>query len=95
MLAKCANPACSAIFHYFHEGKLFAIESRATSLAGSPPADREYRGNHNSPQYYWLCSSCCHALTVQPNGDHGISLVHTETMPRTTSGKEQDTLMAA
>lgn len=26
MLAKCANPACSARFCYFHEGKLLALD---------------------------------------------------------------------
>lgn len=31
MLAKCANPACSATFHYFHEGKLFPVELRSDS----------------------------------------------------------------
>jgi hypothetical protein len=31
MLAKCANPACSATFHYLHEGKLFPVELRSDS----------------------------------------------------------------
>jgi hypothetical protein len=31
MLAKCSNPACSATFHYLHEGKLFPIELRSDS----------------------------------------------------------------
>jgi hypothetical protein len=28
MLAKCANPACSATFRYFHEGRLFVFEPK-------------------------------------------------------------------
>jgi hypothetical protein len=95
MLAKCANPACSATFRYLHEGKLFAIESKADSLKRGPPADPEYIGKSSSPQYFWLCSSCCRAMTVQPDGDHGISLVRNEKAPRSASGKEDRTLMAA
>jgi hypothetical protein len=27
MVSKCANPDCSAVFRYFHQGKLFRIET--------------------------------------------------------------------
>jgi hypothetical protein len=95
MLAKCANPVCPATFHYLHEGKLFAIESKADSLKRGPPADPEYMGKSNTPQYFWLCSSCCRAMTLQPDGDHGINLVREEKMPRSVSAKEHGTLMVA
>lgn len=95
MLAKCANPACSATFHYLHEGKLFAIESRADSLERGPPAGLEYAGNSKNPQYYWLCSSCCRAMKVQSDGDHRVSLVHKEEVPRSVSSVGDKTLVAA
>ena len=95
MLAKCANPACSATFRYLHEGKLFAIESRADSLKRGPPADAEYASRSKSPQNFWLCSSCCRDLTVQTDGDHGITLVGKETAPQSASVMEDSTLMAA
>ena len=95
MLAKCANPACSARFRYLHEGKLFAIESKADSLRRGPPSDPEYLGKSNSPQYFWLCSSCCGVMTVQPDRDHGISLVRKQELSRSLSGKQDSTLMAA
>jgi hypothetical protein len=95
MLAKCANPACSATFRYLHEGKLFAIESKADALTRGPPADPEYMGKSSLPQYSWLCSSCCRAMTVQPDGDHGINVVRMENALRSVSGKEDSTLMAA
>ena len=76
MLAKCANPACSAAFHYFHEGKLFAIESSADSQRMGRPSDPEYTGRPHSLQYFWLCSSCCCAMTVQSDRDRGVTVVH-------------------
>jgi hypothetical protein len=75
MLSKCANPACSATFRYFHEGRLFSIESRSDSPRRGPPADQEYTSNPHSLQYFWLCSSCCRAMTVQSDGDHGVTIV--------------------
>ena len=32
MLSKCANPACLNTFRYFHEGKLYLIESKQRTL---------------------------------------------------------------
>ena len=75
MVAKCANPACSATFRYLHEGELFAIESKTDSLRRGLPADPEYASNPHKYQYFWLCSSCCCAMTVQSDGDHGVTLV--------------------
>jgi hypothetical protein len=75
MLAKCANPACSSTFHYFHEGKLFTIESRIDSRRIGPPSDGEYTGRPHHLQYFWLCSACCCAMTVQSDGDHGGTIV--------------------
>ncbi len=95
MLAKCANPACSATFRYLHEGKLFAIESKAESIRRGPPVDPEYIGKSSSPRYFWLCSSCCCAMTVQPDGDHGISLVVMKKVPIGVSGNENSTLLTA
>ncbi len=95
MLAKCANPGCSATFHYLHEGKLFAIEPKADPLRRGPPGDPEYMSKSSSPQYFWLCSSCCRAMTVQPDGDHGISVVRMRKAPRSVHEKEDSTLMAA
>jgi len=75
MLTKCANPACSARFLYLHEGKLFAIESEADPQKRGPPTDPEYAGRSYTREYFWLCSSCCCDMTVQSDGDHGITLI--------------------
>ena len=95
MLAKCANPACSARFRYFHEGRLSAFEPKPDAPMRGPPADPDYVGRSNSPQYFWLCSSCCSAMTVQPDGDHGVTVVRKQGVPRKVSVMENRTPMAA
>ena len=75
MLAKCANPACSAKFLYLHEGTLFAIESKGDPQKRGPPNDPEYAGRSYTREYFWLCSSCCCAMTIQSDGNHGIKLI--------------------
>ena len=95
MLTKCANPACFATFHYFHEGKLFAIESRVDSPRRGPPADPEYSGRPHHLQYFWLCSACCCAMTVQSDGNHGVTVVSTRGVPPSVCMMEDRTLVAA
>ena len=58
MLAKCANPTCSAPFRYLHEGKLFRL-----NLGAGPPSPGE-RQPHNV-QYFWLCERCARAMTLE------------------------------
>jgi hypothetical protein len=82
MLAKCANPACSARFRYFHEGRLFVFESKPDAPMRGPPADPDSVDRSHSPQYFWLCSSCCSTMTVQPDGDHGVNVVRKQAVPR-------------
>lgn len=77
MLAKCANPACSARFCYFHEGKLLALESTIYSSTTGPPADSDYTGRPKRVRYFWLCPKCCCAMTLRPNGDGGVLVVRT------------------
>jgi hypothetical protein len=95
MLAKCANPACSATFHYFHEGKLFTIESRIDSQAMAPRSDPEYTGRPHSLQYFWLCSSCCRAMTIQSGGDHGVAILRKRGVPPDASVMDDRAQMVA
>jgi len=95
MLAKCANPACSATFRYLHEGRLFAFESKRDAPKRGPPSDPEDPGRSHSPQCFWLCSSCCSAMTVQPDGDHGVTVVCKQGVPQNVFVIEERTQMAA
>jgi hypothetical protein len=95
MLAKCANPTCSATFHYFHEGKLFATESKIDSQATGPLSDPEYTDRPHRLQYFWLCSACCRAMTVQSDGDHGVMIVRKRGVPTHASAMDNRTQMVA
>ncbi len=57
MLSKCVNPACSTIFRYLHEGKVFRLERGSLQVADT--------GNHaHGFEYFWLCPVCSSFLTV-------------------------------
>ncbi len=39
----------------------------------------------SGPQYFWLCSSCCRAMTVQSDGDRGVTIVPMRRAPQDVS----------
>ena len=80
MLAKCANPACSATFHYFHQGRLFPIESRSDLETVGVISGPEFKGSPHRIHYFWLCSECCRVMTVRSDGNEGVRLVGTRRM---------------
>jgi hypothetical protein len=54
MLAKCANPSCSASFRHLQDGRLFLLE-----------ADRTLRPSEvKAPEYFWLCKACSAGMTL-------------------------------
>jgi len=55
MLAKCANPLCSATFHRPVEGKLFLLET--DPAIGPSKALRA--------EYFWLCHRCSSLMTLR------------------------------
>jgi len=65
MIAKCANPVCSAPFHYLREGKVFRMEFDPNGslpkpkLAGSNPVRKI--------EHFWLCGPCSTTLTLVMN----------------------------
>lgn len=69
MLSKCANPMCSNVFRYFHEGKLYLSNAKA----------------HSSPsrvlECFWLCSSCCRDMTIQIDHDHAVAVFRKQYTP--------------
>lgn len=65
MIRKCANPECSASFHY-GEGRLFRFH-RTHADAEPPP-------NTHSVQHFWLCGPCSQTYTLGYAGDCGVMI---------------------
>jgi hypothetical protein len=96
MLAKCANPACSARFRYLHEGRLFAIESDTGSARIGLMSDPEYTGGRHRLQYFWLCSSCCRTMTLRASGELDIIVEgRAERQPNVCATENYDKTAAA
>lgn len=87
MLSKCANPTCSAGFHYLHEGRIFKIEMSA------PSSDKNHSHNRRL-EYFWLCERCVQTLTVVlENGivtTRPLPLEIDESTPQEKSKKKRD-----
>jgi hypothetical protein len=62
MLSKCANPECSEIFRYLHEGKIFY-------LAPTPVVQIAMGMLHPALyERFWLCAGCAREMTVTWGG---------------------------
>jgi hypothetical protein len=86
MLAKCANPPCSAYFRYLHQGRLFVLDvSDDTSNGG--PLRNEHLAAHRL-RYFWLCDICRRSMTVVSEQGWEIKVVpFTALQPEETSWK--------
>lgn len=68
MLSKCANPVCTSVFRYLHEGRLFLVnKASALSLTQSGSDDSQ-------AERFWLCDTCARQMRIAWNGD-GLQLV--------------------
>lgn len=64
MLSKCANPDCSEVFLYLHQGKIFQL---------SPTPMLELETNFSNPSLYerfWLCDQCAQRMRLVWAGTH-------------------------
>jgi len=64
VLAKCANPECSEVFLYLHQGKIFHL---------SPTPKLEVETNFSNPalhERFWLCDRCAQRMKVVWAGTH-------------------------
>src|SRR5437899_11128166 len=55
MLAKCANPSCSASFRHLTDGRLFRLETEP----------RFPLPNSRETEYFWLCDACSAETTLR------------------------------
>jgi hypothetical protein len=58
MLSKCANPGCSEVFRYLHQGKVFLLSPTPEVLVVTGNA---YPSLH---ERFWLCDKCSKEMTV-------------------------------
>jgi hypothetical protein len=75
MVSKCANPECSALFLYFHQGRLFRIETegrqdRRRQLGDETGMSKPLR----RIEFYWLCEDCAEKMTLAFDRVSGISV---------------------
>jgi hypothetical protein len=63
MLSKCANPSCTASFLYFHQGRLFRMETEMpqNDPDDSVPASKFARRT----EFFWLCDRCASEMTLE------------------------------
>jgi hypothetical protein len=72
MLSKCANPACSNRFRYFHEGKLFRMAVADENDYDSPAGMKKSSGR---VEFFWLCDDCKTELTLTFQAGMGVTTV--------------------
>jgi hypothetical protein len=78
MLAKCANPSCSAPFLYLREGKLYQMEVVDDGCAGAPdnqPGPGAERKPVRRLEFFWLCGRCAAEMTLAFTRGRGVVVV--------------------
>jgi hypothetical protein len=75
MLSKCANPECTAPFHYLRDGKLFQIDTSAgIPHSAGPQLVDEAKLSHRI-EYFWLCGNCSSSMTLAFHRGKGVVMV--------------------
>ncbi len=62
MVSKCANPECSATFHYLRDGKVFQLQ-----VESAPPTEPHLLHPSKPParvEHFWLCGLCASTMTL-------------------------------
>lgn len=78
MLSKCANPDCTAAFHYYGQGKLFEVHFEDAALcekAGRMPFDQQMTKHDRSVEHFWLCAECSDRLTVALDRQNNVLIL--------------------
>ena len=74
MVSKCANPDCTAPYRYFHEGKLFRLETENGHERRGEVNDGTAKKPSRRLEFYWLCESCSKKMTLAFEKGEGIQL---------------------
>lgn len=68
MVANCANPSCSAVFRYLHEGTIFHVTYKPAG------ADKTNISGPSKTERFWLCGDCSAKMTLISKGS-GVLVV--------------------
>ncbi len=74
---KCANPACSTVFHWLIGGKFIRFSaSHCDTSAGKSNAESsgEKKCVGNCVKHFWLCETCCNVFTLVHREGEGVVL---------------------
>lgn len=74
MLSKCANPNCSAPFHYFREGRIFILDERTWPGLFQKAKEKYGQQSHNV-EHFWLCGQCSSQYGIALSREGAISVV--------------------
>ncbi len=72
MLSKCANPDCSASFHYLGQGKLYEIRPETAPAGPQLVAPKKAAGR---AERFWLCNECASVMTLAVDPSRNIVLM--------------------
>jgi hypothetical protein len=76
MLSKCANPKCSAPFHYLHDGRLFEVQVTSQQIeVAMQTGDAEPKKRPQKVERFWLCSKCSTTMTLAVNPENEVLLL--------------------
>ena len=75
MLSKCANPECTAPFHYLRDGKLFQIVTSAVTPHSEGPQLLDSSKPLHRVEFFWLCGPCSSTMTLAFQRGKGVITV--------------------
>jgi hypothetical protein len=75
MVSKCANPECKTPFRYFHQGKLFRLETesghdRRHAMGDDSGLKKPFR----RIEFFWLCEDCAGKMTLVSERGTGVTI---------------------
>lgn len=70
MLAKCANPECTAVFRRLGDGKLFRVPRVATASSPSGAGKKTVTMEH-----FWLCNKCTETMTLGIDRERSVTVI--------------------
>ena len=75
MVSKCANPECKVPFRYFHQGKLFRLETESGfDRRRELGVDSEMKKPIRRIEFFWLCEDCAAKMTLVSEKGVGVTV---------------------